>query len=210
MPTNVELSPPPTSLYPRSRRPSPRVPFLSDTSNETADDAPHIREAPRPVPGLLVVWSVDAPQHRACPLTSATGTYEIGRSSAAVIDFPNDPAMSGLHCDVQVDGDALVIRDRGGRNGTYLNGAPIHGTVRTPLAERGVLRAGTSRDGRGQRDHRLALRRRERAPAHQAPQLRQLPKGPRRGRALRRRPWRVHGRAPRSSRRLRGSAPRSS
>lgn len=123
--------------------PSPRVPFLSDTSNETADDAPHIREAPRPVPGLLVVWSVDAPQHRACPLTSATGTYEIGRSSAAVIDFPNDPAMSRLHCDVQVDGDALVIRDRGGRNGTYLNGAPIHGTARTPLAERGVLRAGS-------------------------------------------------------------------
>ncbi|MBK6691807.1 MAG: sigma 54-interacting transcriptional regulator [Myxococcales bacterium] len=123
--------------------PSPRVPFLSDTSNETADDAPHMREAPRPAPGLLLVWSVDAPQHRPSPIGGGTAPCEIGRSSAALIEFPNDPAMSRLHCDVQVEGDALIIRDRGGRNGTYLNGARIHGTVRTPLAERGVLRAGS-------------------------------------------------------------------
>jgi pSer/pThr/pTyr-binding forkhead associated (FHA) protein len=43
----------------------------------------------------------------------------LGRSRAA-IRFPNDGWVSGLHCEVTLEGDRVVLIDRDSSNGTYL------------------------------------------------------------------------------------------
>jgi pSer/pThr/pTyr-binding forkhead associated (FHA) protein len=52
----------------------------------------------------------------------------IGRSSVCDIRFPNDEQhrqVSRVHCVLEIDPPCISIRDRGSRNGTFVNGQPI-------------------------------------------------------------------------------------
>src|SRR5262245_21417469 len=44
----------------------------------------------------------------------------------------DDPTVSGLHCAFERRGDALLVRDRGSKNGTYVNGHAIEGAELRP------------------------------------------------------------------------------
>jgi pSer/pThr/pTyr-binding forkhead associated (FHA) protein len=45
----------------------------------------------------------------------------IGRRAPAELQF-RDAEVSGLHCELQLHGDELVVVDRGSTNGTFVNG----------------------------------------------------------------------------------------
>lgn len=49
----------------------------------------------------------------------------IGRSRDNEIAL-DDPAVSRQHCLIEVDGERIVVKDRGTANGTFLNNAPLH------------------------------------------------------------------------------------
>src|SRR5512138_1794477 len=52
------------------------------------------------------------------------GTNTIGRSPACDTQV-NHGSVSSTHCEVSVNGDAVVVRDLGSTNGTFLDRAPI-------------------------------------------------------------------------------------
>jgi hypothetical protein len=52
------------------------------------------------------------------------GTNTLGRSSSCDAQV-NHGSVSSTHCEVTVNGDAIVVRDLGSTNGTFLNRAPI-------------------------------------------------------------------------------------
>lgn len=114
------------------------------TSNETADDAPAIPRAPVPVPGVLLVWSAGAPAYRAIRLDGGTVPTSFGRARACDVPLSDDTALSRRHLTFAVDGDDIVVRDEGSRNGTFFNANALSGVHRSPLRERGVVRAGGS------------------------------------------------------------------
>lgn len=49
----------------------------------------------------------------------------IGRSSAADVSFPNDPAMSEEHCEMLRESGVVILRDLNSSNGTYINGVKV-------------------------------------------------------------------------------------
>ena len=111
---------------------------------ETANEAvPFRRKAPPPVPGLLLLWSDDAPLYQAFPLTAQPRL--IGRLPSCPIALTRDATISRRHAEVSLDAATgeLVVRDDASRHGTYVDGARIQGERRAPLA-RTVLRVGAS------------------------------------------------------------------
>ncbi len=53
------------------------------------------------------------------------GTNSLGRSDAN--DFTiNDPSVSGSHCQILVNDSAVVLRDSGSTNGTFVGGSRVH------------------------------------------------------------------------------------
>lgn len=57
------------------------------------------------------------------------GKYSLGRSaSKAQLTFPNDTAMSGLHCTFYVQDKKIYLKDEHSTNGTFVNGVPITGS----------------------------------------------------------------------------------
>ncbi len=65
-------------------------------------------------------WSLAAP------------VLTIGRAADCDITLPERP-VSRYHARVRREGDRYVIEDLGSKNGTHLNGAPVHGS--TPLQD---------------------------------------------------------------------------
>jgi serine phosphatase RsbU (regulator of sigma subunit) len=63
----------------------------------------------------------------------------IGRRAPAELQF-RDAEVSGLHCELQLHGDELVVVDRGSTNGTFVDGRRIHGPE--PVPHGGVLQVG--------------------------------------------------------------------
>ena len=55
----------------------------------------------------------------------------IGRSQTADL-LIGYPWISRHHCEFRSDGDLLVVRDLGSKNGTWVNGAPIKEAVLKP------------------------------------------------------------------------------
>jgi hypothetical protein len=52
------------------------------------------------------------------------GTHRVGRNPDNDVQV-NDPSVSGLHCQIVVGADSVVIADLGSTNGTFINGAQI-------------------------------------------------------------------------------------
>lgn len=74
-------------------------------------------------------------------------TYEVlaqrttvGRSDANTLSI-HDSSVSEQHCEIYDNGDDLIIRDLGSRNGTVVNGELLHNAQR-PLAHGQVVKFG--------------------------------------------------------------------
>ncbi|MCR4890811.1 MAG: FHA domain-containing protein [Lachnospiraceae bacterium] len=59
---------------------------------------------------------------------NVSGEVPIGRSaSRSKLAFPEDKALSGIHCTLISKGRHLYIKDNASKNGTFVNGVPING-----------------------------------------------------------------------------------
>jgi FHA domain-containing protein len=52
------------------------------------------------------------------------GLSRLGRNPANDVRI-DDPTVSGLHCEISVLDDTVIVRDCGSTNGTFINGRPI-------------------------------------------------------------------------------------
>jgi hypothetical protein len=57
-------------------------------------------------------------------------TAVIGRNRECDLSLPDDPKISGRHCELALVNDKVVIYDLGSTNSTSVNGVPIHGRHR--------------------------------------------------------------------------------
>jgi DNA-binding NtrC family response regulator len=91
---------------------------------ETIDKSEHVAHSASgaPVPGLVLVFSVDRPL--AVPVPLVDGEVELGRDHAAFLDRA-DPRMSRRHALVRLEGPRFAVTDLGSRNGTALDGQPL-------------------------------------------------------------------------------------
>lgn len=69
-----------------------------------------------------LVFKDDGGEQRSVELRH--GLNRIGRSSYTDL-FIDHATVSSVHCEVIVDGDAILVRDLGSTNGTFVNGKPI-------------------------------------------------------------------------------------
>jgi DNA-binding NtrC family response regulator len=90
-----------------------------------------------PEPGLLLVFAGGRPRCVSIPLGAEP--IELGRDHPALRDAA-DKTMSRSHARVAYDGGTFHVADLGSRNGSALDGEPLHGTVATESAR--VLRLG--------------------------------------------------------------------
>ncbi len=95
------------------------------------------RTARPPLPGALVVFSVDRAVHTIVP--SQDGVVALGRDRLAGLSLP-DARVSRLHVEARWEQGAWAVRDLGSRNGTAVDGVAVAGEVRT--GERATLRVG--------------------------------------------------------------------
>ena len=63
-----------------------------------------------------------------------TSALVLGRQAADLVI--EDPQVSRRHASVRPAGDALEVEDHGSRNGTWVNGARVDGTVRLAPGDR--------------------------------------------------------------------------
>ena len=67
----------------------------------------------------------------------------LGRDDRAdLILNPKDKKLSGVHCVVLCDGDALHVKDAGSTNGTFVNGVPLQGGSSFRMSDGDTLRVG--------------------------------------------------------------------
>jgi len=90
-----------------------------------------------PCPGLIVVFSDELPLLR--PIRLHQNKVVIGRSRP---DFLVDERISRDHAQLSFDGKIWTIADLGSRNGTFVDGARIEGTVK--LENPRAVRTGNS------------------------------------------------------------------
>lgn len=67
----------------------------------------------------------------------------LGRDGRADTILEGDAKLSGVHCELEWDGAALYVQDRGSTNGTFVNGVPIQGKSWMPLEDGATLRIGS-------------------------------------------------------------------
>lgn len=111
----------------------PGVAPLVDGCEIRADPEGTPPEKPPQPPHLLFVVESGPDAGKVIPLQR--GTYIIGRCTAEDVDsmeYPDslinlsDPALSRCHAEVEVGMDAVVLRDRGSSNGTWVEGRRVN------------------------------------------------------------------------------------
>jgi transcriptional regulator with GAF, ATPase, and Fis domain len=88
---------------------------------------------------LLLVWSATQPACALLPL--AAEPLDIGRKQGVLAEYP-DTTMSRHHAQVAYRNGGFEVTDLGSRNGSMLDGMPLHGTARVPA--RTLVRLGQS------------------------------------------------------------------
>lgn len=121
---------------------------------ELREEAP--LEQPEPVPSADP-WTPTAPKLADCRVRLTALGYpdrrfdidlmthqgrSIGRDGRADAILEGDTKLSGVHCELEWDGAALYVQDRGSTNGTFVNGVPIQGKSWMPLEDGATLRIG--------------------------------------------------------------------
>lgn len=76
----------------------------------------------------------DGAQHHSLVLDRLPA--RIGRSAECEVRLPSDPTISRVHAVVSATAQGLRISDAGSRNGTFVNGAPVVGSVPFTVADR--------------------------------------------------------------------------
>src|SRR5258705_5457887 len=94
------------------------------TKEDQDSDAARCVE-PSARPGLVVVWSDQAPVLRAVEI-DGDGVV-LGRELLASLGALDDDRLSRQHGRVRAASGGLVVSDLGSRNGTYLAGTRIEG-----------------------------------------------------------------------------------
>jgi transcriptional regulator of acetoin/glycerol metabolism len=89
-------------------------------------------------PGLVMVFSANRPT--CVPTRLMSETVTIGRTSQSAICLALDARVSRSHASLRLKGGLLEVIDHGSRNGTYLDGKRVDGTVITSLPR--TLRTG--------------------------------------------------------------------
>lgn len=102
------------------------------------EDEQHLAVAPdqAPEPALVVVWVRDAPAFRVVPLVRP---QTLGRTDEADVVL-DDARISRRHATVARSDGGFVVTDLDSRNGTFVDGRRLSGTVRT--GPQAVLRLG--------------------------------------------------------------------
>jgi DNA-binding NtrC family response regulator len=95
------------------------------TQSESRVEAAGLRE---PVPGVLLVFSDHAPQYRPVTLRRG-GKLTLGREDVGGVPIP-DGRVGRAHAEVSFEGGQFTVADLASRNGTFIDGARIEGTVR--------------------------------------------------------------------------------
>ena len=80
-----------------------------------------------PLPGALVLFSVDRAAHVIVP--SHEGVVALGRDRLAALGF-HDSRVSRHHAEARWENGAWTVKDLGSRNGSSVEGAPIAGEFR--------------------------------------------------------------------------------
>jgi protein phosphatase len=66
-----------------------------------------------------------------CPLDKTY--FTIGREKKCNIFISDDITVSRHHCTLRVESDQVILEDMGSRNGTYLNGKKVTGSIALPV-----------------------------------------------------------------------------
>ena len=93
----------------------------------------------RPEPGLVLLFAQGHARCTVIPLQD--GGRVLGREQS-MPGVPPDARMSRRHAEVRWDGEGFCVRDLGSRNGTFVDGQPVHGQVEG--AGLRILRTGSS------------------------------------------------------------------
>jgi sigma-B regulation protein RsbU (phosphoserine phosphatase) len=78
------------------------------------------------LPGELVI---DSPDARGIRIPLEQTRYRLGRSTANELSFPGDQRLSREHLRFERVAKGWTVRDLGSRNGAWINGAQLAGTV---------------------------------------------------------------------------------
>jgi len=115
------------------------VPRTTSRGGETVEE-PDVAAAPaeKPTPGLVLVCSAAGPAMRAAPIR---GGIELGRAAFAGSSL-DDSRVSRRHARVAFDGAAWTVVDLDSRNGTFVDGERVTGSVRVQKPR--VVRVGRS------------------------------------------------------------------
>jgi transcriptional regulator with PAS, ATPase and Fis domain len=97
--------------------------MLVETADSTQDS---VDGEERPRPGLIVAFSGTSAMSLVLPL--GDDPLVIGRAGEAGSLLP-DHRLSRRHCSIASSKEGWLIRDLGSRNGTFVDGAPIHGEI---------------------------------------------------------------------------------
>ncbi len=109
--------------------------MAGSTQGESRVDVP---ERQGPVPGAVLVFSGNAPQLRAFPIS--TGPLVIDRDQLKV----PDAKMSRPHATISFDGPGWTVKDLGSKNGTAVQGKKLEPNGEWRAASGNVVRAGAS------------------------------------------------------------------
>ncbi|WP_437731373.1 sigma 54-interacting transcriptional regulator [Sorangium sp. So ce1335] len=112
-------------------------PPLKTTQEEPLSVQASGSRSARPTPGLVCIFSVDAPRCDVLPLRD--GHLGIGRGEGGVV---GDPQTSRMHANVRFDGRLWEVEDLGSRNGTWVDGERLEGA--RAGADLKVVRTGSS------------------------------------------------------------------
>ena len=83
----------------------------------------------------MLVLEVHEGAHRRSLLLDVN-TVRIGRDRECDVSLPGDPTVSRLHAVLQTESDGWLLIDQGSRNGTFVNGRRVTGSVKVASLDR--------------------------------------------------------------------------
>jgi MoxR-like ATPase len=110
------------------------------TSTAAGKHGGTVTQHPRPTRGLVCIFP--RRMDEAARVWTVQKPATIGRSHQAVVRL-DDQKVSRLHAEVEPGQQGLVVRDRGSRHGTFVNGRPV-GTQDVKVADGDLMRVGDS------------------------------------------------------------------